>query len=573
MPDVPLEKTILPCRTMSEAPEKPPTVKVQTLAEFLRVVRACGLVEPERLEPVIEPWKDATGPLPEELPAALIDAELLTQWQLDQLRKGKHKGFMLGKYKLLRLLGAGGMSSVYLGENTTLRQQVAIKVLPVKRVEQSSYLARFEREAQAAFRLSHQNIARAFDLDNAGTIHFIVMEYVDGIDLHAKVKQEGRLDVRDAADFIRQAAQGLHHAHEEGVVHRDVKPANLILDRRGTVKILDLGLALGDDDQAASLTREHDEKVLGTADYLAPEQARDSHKADRRSDIYSLGCTLYYLLVGRAPFAKGALGERIRAHMHEPPPNLLEERSDVPPAIAELYFRMMEKDPAARQQTAQEVADALDTWLKSTAGTKPRELSDPPRRSLRRTPGPDSGAAPRRLGPPGPIVRSGPGSGAGSLGSGNLGASGIVRPGGSSVARGPAKTAPPTVTRGTPGSTGTSSTGTGSGTGIDLSSLSFEPASSGSGSTRSLPSITLTDGGKKAQPKSTSKPPTTKHKPPAGRSPSAGGAWTGGLREQWQKISSRQVAGLPLVFWIVAGVALLAAIGLGVLVWVSRQTG
>ena len=212
---------------------------------------------------------------------------------------------MLGKYRLLQLLGAGGMSSVYLAENTTLHQRVAIKVLPIKRVEQSSFLARFRREAQMAFRLSHQNVARAFDLDQVGEIHLIVMEYVDGIDLHAKVKQQGPLPVHEAVEYLRQAALGLHHAHEEGLVHRDVKPSNLILDRKGTVKILDLGLAFaGDDEEAASITREHDERVLGTADYLAPEQATDSHTADRRSDIYALGCTLHYLLVGRAPFAQ-----------------------------------------------------------------------------------------------------------------------------------------------------------------------------------------------------------------------------------------------------------------------------
>jgi serine/threonine-protein kinase len=341
---------------------------VQTIADFLNVVRKSGLVESGRLEQAVAPWADAAaGPVPDALVQSLLDAELLTQWQVDQLRKGKHKGFMLGKYKLLRLLGAGGMSSVYLAEHTALRNKVAIKVLPVKRVEQSSYLERFEREARASARLNHPNIARAFDLDTSGSIHFIVMEYVEGIDLHAKVKDEGPLDIRDAVDYIRQAALGLHHAHEEGLVHRDIKPANLILDKRGTVKILDLGLALASDDEEASLTRAHDEKVLGTADFLAPEQARDSHKADRRSDIYSLGCTLCYLLTKEAPYAKGTLAERIRAHMNEPPPNLLERRGDVPPAIAEIYFRMLEKHLDARQQMAQEIADSLGAWLASMA--------------------------------------------------------------------------------------------------------------------------------------------------------------------------------------------------------------
>ena len=160
-----------------------------------------------------------------------------------------------------------------MGEHATLHSRAAIKVLPVKRVDQTSYLARFEREAQQSARLSHPNIVRTFDLDTSGTIHFIAMEYIEGVDLHAKVKESGPLEIREAVDYIRQAALGLHHAHEEGLVHRDVKPANLMLDKRGTVKLLDLGLALATAGDEESLTREHDEKVLGTADYLAPEQA------------------------------------------------------------------------------------------------------------------------------------------------------------------------------------------------------------------------------------------------------------------------------------------------------------
>ena len=351
----------------------------RTVGEFLAVLRKSGLVEEPRLSEIAAAWPDPEADLPEELPQAFLDAGLLTHWQLGQLQKGKHRGFMLGKYRLLRLLGAGGMSSVYLAENTTLHQQVAIKVLPVKRVDQTSFLARFEREARTAFRLGHQNLARAFDLDNVDTIHFIVMEYIEGTDLHAKVKQEGPLDLRDAVDYIRQAALGLQFAHEEGLVHRDIKPANLILDRKGTVKILDLGLALAsDDDKEASLTREHDEKVLGTADYLAPEQATDSHLADRRSDIYSLGCTFYYLLVGRAPFAQGKLAERIKAHAKKQPPNLIEKRPDVPPPLAELYFRMLEKHPDARPQTAKEVADALAAWLTATSERTPASRPSPP---------------------------------------------------------------------------------------------------------------------------------------------------------------------------------------------------
>lgn len=355
---------------------------VRSIDDFLVVLRKSGLVDEARIEAAFARWTDRGQPLPEELVGAAIDAGLLTRWQVDQLLKGRHKGFMLGKYRLLRLLGAGGMSTVYLAEHTTLRSKVAIKVLPVKRVDQSSYLARFEREARQSARLSHPNIVRTFDLDTSDAIHFIAMEYVEGEDLHAKVKRDGPLDVREAADFVRQTALGLQHAHEEGLIHRDIKPANLVLDKRGVVKILDLGLAFeggGDED---SLTREHDEKILGTADYLAPEQARDSHRADARSDIYALGCTLFYLLTGRAPFARGTLAERIQAHMKQRPPNLLDMRADVPPAIVELFFRMMEKHPDARPQTARDVAESLAAWLGQGSGPARPDRQQPPRRPV-----------------------------------------------------------------------------------------------------------------------------------------------------------------------------------------------
>ena len=529
--------------------------------EFLRVTRASGLVDSDRLDEAISPWKGVTGPVAEACIQAIIDRGLLTSWQMEQLRKGKHKGFVLGKYRLLRLLGAGGMSSVYLAEHMTLHNKVAIKVLPVKRVDQTSYLARFEREAQSSARLNHPHIAKAFDLDTSGSIHFIVMEYIDGIDLHARVKQDGPLPIRDAADFIRQAALGLHHAHEEGLVHRDIKPANLMVDKRGHVKILDLGLVLANDDEDAELTKEHDEKVLGTADYLSPEQARDSHKADRRSDIYSLGCTLYYLLVGKAPFAKGSLAERIRAHMNEPAPNLLDARPDVPAAIVELYFRMMEKHPDARQQTAQEVADSLASWLTATAAAAGRQRPEPLRRpSLRRTTADttDSGETLRRSGDsvapriatatPFPVTRSGSGSGAGS-GSGGSSGSG-------------------------PGSS--SAIGAAPRSGVDLHSLALTPPpSSDSRSTGRLPPVS-------AKPTASTRPadgiminttPAAEHsRRPAARLPaSAAGQGTASRAAPRGPFLSRRYAGLPLLVWLTSVLLLVLPLLVGGWLWFGRS--
>ena len=197
------------------------------------------------------------------------------------------------------------MSSVYLAEHVTMCRRVAIKVLPHSRVKDSSYLARFYREARAAAALDDPNIVRAYDVDSdvekqtGKETHYLVMEYVEGRDLQVAVTADGPLSPVQAADYIRQAASGLAHAHQVGLIHRDIKPGNLLIDIKGTVKILDMGLAAFSDDSQASLTIAHDERVLGTVDYLSPEQAIDSHTVDGRADIYSLGCTLY-LCAGRA---------------------------------------------------------------------------------------------------------------------------------------------------------------------------------------------------------------------------------------------------------------------------------
>lgn len=333
---------------------------------FLDLVERSGLVDQDRLVAVLDEMRRPDGSPPTDvdaIAAKLIDAGLLTRWQCDKLLEGRHKGFFLKRYKLLGLLGSGGMSSVYLAEHVLMQRRVAIKVLPKHRVADTSYLARFHREAQAAAALDHRNIVRAYDVDNDGDVHFLVMEYVEGRDLQQMVKDDGPMDYADAAEYIRQAAEGLAHAHGAGLIHRDVKPANLLVDQHNVVKVLDLGLARFTDEDRASLTVAYDENVLGTADYLAPEQAVNSHGVDARADIYSLGCSLYYLLTGHPPFPDGTLPQRLMAHQKQAPPCIYKERPDAPKDLVAICTKMTAKKADQRYQSAAEVAAALAQWL------------------------------------------------------------------------------------------------------------------------------------------------------------------------------------------------------------------
>ena len=387
-----------------------PKLKVDN---FLELVRRSGLVDKDRLTQVIDDFKE-NGPGEalsdsEILADRLVQVGLLTRWQCGKLMEGRHKGFFLAKYKLLGHLGSGGMSAVYLAEHTLLHRRVAIKVLPQSRIKDSSYLPRFYREARAAASVDHPNIVRAYDVDNEGDNHYLVMEYVEGRDLQATIKQDGPLPYQLAANYIMQAARGLEHAHEAGLVHRDIKPGNLLVDLKGTVKVLDLGLARFTDDAQASLTIAHDENVLGTADYLAPEQSINSHTADLRADIYSLGCTLYFLLTGHPPFPEGTLAQRLMKHHTEEPASILKDRPDAPEDLLAICSKMMSKKPKDRYQTASEVYDALAAWLSDHGydDAYDRSLRDSGARRI--TPGSSSG--PQKVVPGSSKVKKGSGSG------------------------------------------------------------------------------------------------------------------------------------------------------------------
>jgi WD40 repeat protein len=273
------------------------------------------------------------------------------------------------RYRVCAVLGTGGMGTVYKAEHRLMERTVALKVMS-HGLESAGMVERFHREVKAASRLCHPNIVTAHDAEQAGGIHFLVMEYVEGIHLLRLLAERGPLPVQEACNYIRQAALGLQHAHEHSMIHRDIKPHNLMRTPQGVVKILDFGLArLAGDTASRSDNPTAPGTVLGTVDYMAPEQADDAHEADIRSDIYSLGCTLYHLLSGRPPFPKGTVVQKIMAHTERQPRPLQDLRPDLPPGLARIAERMMAKAPSRRYQTPGEVAAALEPFARAIAVT------------------------------------------------------------------------------------------------------------------------------------------------------------------------------------------------------------
>jgi tRNA A-37 threonylcarbamoyl transferase component Bud32 len=336
-----------------------------TVPEFLDLVRKSGLLPDAAVDDVIDRHR-AAGTLPQTIDpfaALLVREGLITFFQAKQLKLGRYKRFTIGsKYRLLELIGAGGMGAVYLCEHTLMKRLVALKVLPVEKLEDPSNLERFHREARAVAALDHPNIVRAYDIDVHDKLHFLVMEYVDGCSLQDIVARHGPMDPVRAAHYVAQSAVGIQHAHELGMVHRDIKPGNLLLERTGVVKILDMGLARFFNKPTDSVTEKYDDKcVLGTADYLAPEQAV-SNTVDVRADIYSLGGTFYFLLTGQTPFPDGTIAAKLVAHQTRDPKPVEAYRSDVPPGLLDVLRLMSAKDPADRYQTPIEVAEALAEW-------------------------------------------------------------------------------------------------------------------------------------------------------------------------------------------------------------------
>jgi CheY-like chemotaxis protein/tRNA A-37 threonylcarbamoyl transferase component Bud32 len=272
----------------------------------------------------------------------------------------------IGNYDVLAKLGAGGMGTVFKARHRRMKRIVALKLLPKTHVKNPQFLQRFQREVEVISRLSHPNIVMAYDADEDEAGPFLAMEFVDGCDLDSLVARQGRLGLVDAVNCVIQAARGLAYAHAQGIIHRDIKPANLLRDKDGVIKVTDLGIArLNDPEGKGGLTQTG--YVLGTVDFMAPEQALDSTKVDGRADIYSLGATLYFLLIGDAPYPAPTLMAALLKHREAPIPSLRAERAEVPPELDTIFRRMMAKAPADRFPTMMDVVAALETF----AATKP----------------------------------------------------------------------------------------------------------------------------------------------------------------------------------------------------------
>jgi serine/threonine protein kinase len=302
----------------------------------------------------------------EMLGQRLVDAGYLNRWQVEQLKEGRTK-FTLGPYRIVNAIGQGGMGHVFKAEHKLLGRVEAIKVLP-KSKSTPDAVAAFQREIRAQAQLDHPNLVRVSYADYEGDTYFFVTEYVPGTDLRKLVRRNGPLSFPIASTIISQAAEGLHYAHRRGLVHRDVKPGNLLVTPDGRTKITDLGLAwflMEELEGGKSVGRSS--SLVGTADYLAPETIREPEKILPVSDVYSLGCTLYYAVTGKVPFPGGNTAEKIRRHLHETPLNPLHFNPDLPEGFCDAIAAMMHKDPDKRTPTAAAVVELLRPWCDVSA--------------------------------------------------------------------------------------------------------------------------------------------------------------------------------------------------------------
>lgn len=364
---------------------------------LIEALSRLAILEPAQMAEL--PLLQEKFPHPRALAKELLQREWLTAYQANQIFLGHADDLIIGHYLCLNKIGEGGMGQVFKARQRPLNRIVALKVLRRDCMDNKKTVQRFQREIRAVGQLQHPHIVRAHDADENGGLNYIAMEYIEGVDLARMVKRQGPLAIEAALDYIRQAALGLQHAHEAGLVHRDIKPANLLVAsengssrtraaykfRWGMVKLLDLGLARLADPTEASLTILG--TVMGTPDFIAPEQALDPHACDVRADLYSLGCTLYYLIAGRIPFPRGGVTEKLMAHQSQQPEplatvrqaRLMQESAKtgkriddsfgiVPPEAEVIVRKLMAKRPDDRFQSAAELAHVIERVLARLTG-------------------------------------------------------------------------------------------------------------------------------------------------------------------------------------------------------------
>ncbi|HLJ97844.1 MAG TPA: serine/threonine-protein kinase [Gemmataceae bacterium] len=331
---------------------------------FLKSILRSGVLGRDELRQALRAVPSDQREDAEALADHLVDTGKLSRFQASKLLRGMAVGLVLGPFHVLAPIGKGGMGTVYLARDSRSQALVALKVLPPKRARaEQRLLARFRREMEMCQRVAHPHVAWTYEVGLCQGVYYIAMEYIPGKNLYRLVSEEGPLPVRRAARLFGEVATALDHAHNQGLIHRDLKPSNIIITPHDHAKVLDLGLAIVQGEVPAEREviggRGY---VVGTMDYIAPEQAEDAAKVDPRSDIYSLGCTLYYALTGQPPFPGGTAVEKIQRHRGEDPVPVPQLNPAVPPAFIGLLRKMMAKDPAQRIATAAEVQERLLPW-------------------------------------------------------------------------------------------------------------------------------------------------------------------------------------------------------------------
>jgi serine/threonine protein kinase len=391
--------------------------------EFLGLVERGRLLDAARIKAIEEKLSAQPAAInPPKLAELMIKQGLITRFQAEQLLQGRHKGFWVKHYKILDQVGIGGMARVFLAEHAIMRRKAALKVLPKAKCADPASLARFLREARAVAALNHPNVIRAYDIDQEGDFYFIVLEYAEGQSLAQFVEAHGPAPWPQACDFLYQAASGVEHLLAGGIVHRDLKPANIIVEKSGVVKLCDLGLAVFFEEKDIDpLTRKYDQNALGTADYLAPEQAVDSHTVDGRADIYSLGATFCFLLSGEPPYPGGTVAQKLYSHQTAAPISIRERAPDVPKELDAILQKMLAKRPEDRFQSVAElkavlrrfvpvnsVAAQLSGTFAASNGPPPAHESglEPERSVAVRKSAAESSGLSKRAGPPRDAARS-----------------------------------------------------------------------------------------------------------------------------------------------------------------------